>query len=280
MPTHAAAAGSGATGAATRGAVDARIRSNRRRRRMLLAAAGGVPGAVVGAVVGSLADPVVGAVVAVVVAVVVGIGLEHRATAFVLRVIGGHRIDASTAPRLANLVDGLCATCGVRPPALWLVPEPVPNACAVGRGPGHGVLVITSGLMDSLDIMEQEGVVAHELMHLKDHDAAVSELAVTVLAPLVWVTGRDRMVHRAVGKGREYRADQDAAAAVRSPRGLQHALQVMAGGAEPASTSVFAGHRWALTRWLWIDPMVGARGEPVVGALDATQVRSAALAEW
>jgi len=260
--------------------VDARIRSNRRRSLVLLAVAGGAPGAVAGAVVGIVAGPGVGAAVAVVVAVVVGLGVSRWAVGCVLRVIGGRRIDASGAPRLANLVDGLCATCGVRPPTLWLVPDPVPNACAVGRRPGHAVLVVTSGLLESLDTIDLEGVVAHELMHLKEDDAAASALAVTVLAPLVMITGWDRLVQRAVGKGREYRADQAAAMAVRSPRGLQHALETMVHAADPAPGSVFVGRRWALTRWLWIDPMVGTRHEPVIGDLDATQVRSAALAEW
>lgn len=279
-PTSAAATGAKRSEAATRSAFDTRIRSNLRRRRLLLIGAAGVPGAVAGLVLGFAVGPVAGVVAAVVVAAAVAIGVAHRANRYVLRVIGGRRIDGSDLPRLSNLVEGLCATCGVRPPGLWLVTDPVPNACSVGRGTGPAALVVTSGLLDALDLLELEGVVAHELMHLKCQDAAVSEAAVAVLAPLVRITGHDGIVHRALGRGREYRADQEAVSAVRSPRGLQRALEAMAGGAGPEPGSVFTGRRWALTRWLWIDPMVGSRGGPTLGVLDDTEVRSAALTEW
>lgn len=279
-PTSAAATGAHRSEAATRSDVDTRIRSNLRRRRLLLAGAAGVPGAVIGVVLGVVVGLVPGAVTAVAVAAVVGIGVHRWANRYVLTVIGGRRIEGAEVPRLANLVSGLCATCGVRPPDLWLVADPVPNACSVGTGTGRAALVVTSGLLDTLDTLELEGVVAHELMHLKSHDATVSEVAVVVLAPLVKITGRDGIIHRAVGKGREYRADQAAAAAVRSPRGLQRALESMVCGAEPDPGSVFTGRRWALTRWLWIDPMVGFRESPTMGVLDDTGVRSAALAEW
>jgi len=235
---------------------------------------------VVGVVIGLLVDPVAGAVGAVVVAAAVMVVLSLRATALALRVVGGHRIDAEEQPRLANLVEGLCATCGVPAPGLWLVDDPVPNACALGRRPGAAVLVVTSGLLDRLGLIELEGVVAHELMHVKCHDTAVSELAVTALYPLALAGGRARLVQAAVGRGREYRADQGAASMVRYPPGLRAALEAMGRGPAPAPGSVFEGRRWAATRWVWIDPMVGADGDATAGEIDATSVRSAALAEW
>ena len=71
-----------------------------------------------------------------------------------------------------------------------------------------------------------------------------------------------------------------AAATVRYPPGLHDALGPMEAGARPVAGSVFTGGRVAVTRWLWVDPMVGRPPAPVDGELDATAVRLDALAEW
>ena len=84
-----------------------------------------------------------------------------------------------------------------------------------------------------------------------------------------------------VGRSREYRADVVAASAVRFPRGLFDALRLMEQAPEPAGNSVFGPSRFGATRYVWIDPSVGHRADPVVpGDLDATSVRAAALSEW
>ena len=105
-------------------------------------------------------------------------------------------------------------------------------------------------------------------------------MAVAVLGPVVRATGNDGWVRKALGAGREYRADQLAALTVRYPPGLGDALEVLQRAPAPAPGSVFTGRRWLATRWLWIDPMVGARDAVTVGDLDATSVRRSALAEW
>jgi len=114
---------------------------------------------------------------------------------------------------------------------------------------------------------------------VKRGDAAVSAVAVTALAPLVFVTGSDQLVHWAMGRGREYLADQLATALVRYPPGLHDALALMESAPAPGPESVFNGRRFALTRWAWIDPMVAHRDASLVGDLDATPVRIAALDE-
>ena len=89
------------------------------------------------------------------------------------------------------------------------------------------------------------------------------------------------LLRRCVGEGREYRADIVGASAVRFPRGLLDALRLMEQAPAPAGNSVFGPARFAATRYVWIDPSVGHRDEPVaVGDLDATSVRAAALSEW
>jgi Zn-dependent protease with chaperone function len=258
---------------------DHEIRVNRRRAHLLAIGAGAVPGVVLLVVLG-LTVGIIGIVIGVVVAVVVAVVISRRATGIVLDIVGGHRLDEDTEPRLANVVDGLCATFGVPRPRLWLVDDPVPNACALGRRPSTAVLVVTSGLLDRLGLIETEAVVAHELAHVKRHDTAVSEVAVALCYPLAGARGADGLVHWAIGRGREYRADMVAAATVRYPPGLNDALRVLEEAPGPTPGSVFTGRRWRASRWMWIDPMVGSRDDPVEGELDATSVRRAALAEW
>jgi Zn-dependent protease with chaperone function len=84
-----------------------------------------------------------------------------------------------------------------------------------------------------------------------------------------------------VDQSREYRADIVGASAIRFPRGLLDALRLMEEAPPPAGNSVFGPARFPATRAVWIDPSVGARDQaPVVGDLDATSVRAAALSEW
>lgn len=263
------------------------VAANRRRVRRLNLAAGGAPGLVLGIVIGVVlgvtVGPVAGVVAAVVVlaavAVVVAGLVERRSGAAVLRLVGGGPADEDDYPRLANLVEGLCASFGVARPDLWVVDDAVPNACTVGLEKGRTVMVVTTGLL-GLGLIEMEGVVAHELAHVKRGDPAAASAAVAVLGPLVRATGNDRWLQRALGAGREYRADQLAALTVRYPAGLGDALEVLQQGPAPAPGSPFTGRRWTSTRWLWIDPMVGQRDAPVEGELDATSVRRSALAEW
>jgi heat shock protein HtpX len=258
----------------------ARVRANRRRVQVLCAGGALVPALVVGVVLGVVAGAVVGAVVAVVVMVVVAAALARRSLPIALGVIGGRAVADDDRPALANLVDGLSATVGVARPDLWLVDDAVPNACALAEPGGRGVLVVTTGLLDALGLIEMEGVVAHELAHLKRHDASASAVSIATAGLVARVTGRDELVHRAVGRGREYGADREAVLAVRYPPGLHDALEKMATGPGPAPGSPFSGGRWAATRWVWIDPMVGSVDRAPAGELDATGVRVAALAEW
>lgn len=258
---------------------DRRLQENLRRTALLCVAGGAGPGLIVGLAVGLTAGAVAGAVAGVVVLVVVALGLRRTAEPLALRVVGGVPAGEQVLPALVNLVDGLSATFGVRAPHLRLVDDPVPNACSVGGTRGRAVLVVTSGLVATLDLIEMEGVVAHELAHVKSHDAAVSAVAVATAGVLGRLTGTDRWLRLAVGAGREYDADRRAVLGVRYPPGLRDALAKLEVGPEPASGSVFTGGRWMATRWLWIDPMVGSRSTSHEGLLDATAVRRDALAE-
>jgi len=259
------------------------VARNRRKAFVLCAVPGVVTGAIVGVVVGLLISIVAGVVAAVVVAAVVATFLWRHAPTMVVAALQARPVPAGGAARLDNVVDGLCATMGLGPPALLVVEHRVPNAMALGRSPSASMLVVTSGLLDVLDVVALESVVAHELVHVKRGETAVSGAAVVSAALLSWIVPRPaELVHRWMGRGRELAADRRAAATVRYPPGLEAALVTMAG--EPNGHEGWPpgrGRMAASTRWLWIDPMVGIRGTVgLEGNLDATEVRAAALAEW
>ncbi|HMD46526.1 MAG TPA: M48 family metalloprotease [Acidimicrobiales bacterium] len=238
--------------------------------------AGAVPGAVLGLAAGLIGGIIAGVVVAVVVTVVVAVLVWRGSTGVVVRLVGAREPRPGEDDRLANLTDGLCATFGLRTPALMVVDDPVPNTCSLGRDAG-AVMIVTTGLLEDLGLIEMEGVVAHELAHLRRHDGLRAAVATTVLAPLARLTGHDGLLHRALGPGRQFEADQVAVEAVRYPPGLRHALAAMEAGPPPAAGSPFSARRLATTRWLWCDPMVGRRGDASIGDLDDTSVRVASL---
>ncbi len=259
---------------------EAEARANHRRAAQVCWTLAAVPGVILGVILAVVVSPIVGVVVLVVVTAAAGLVARGRATGAALRAIGARPASPDREARLANLTDGLCATMGLRPPRLLVVDDAVPNACAFGSSPGDAAVVVTTGLLAALELLELEGVLAHELSHLKRRDGELSAVVVSMLGPVARLTGNDHLVHWALGRGREYRADQLASFAVRYPAGLHDALAVLAAGPAPAAGSVFEERRLAATRWVWIDPMVGRRSAPPDGELDATTVRTAALAEW
>ena len=84
-------------------------------------------------------------------------------------------------PRLHNLVEGLCIAGGLPKPRLYVVDDPSPNAFATGRNPKHAAIAVTTGLLEKMNRVELEGVLAHELSHIKNYDILVSTLAVTLV---------------------------------------------------------------------------------------------------
>jgi Zn-dependent protease with chaperone function len=258
------------------------IRSNRQRAVMISLVLPVIVGVVLGAVVAVAVMPLVGLGVLVVVAVVWTLSTWRTASSSVIRAIGAEVSEEHDRPRLHNLVNGLCATMGLPTPAILVVDSPRPNAMAVGRDPKSASLVVTSGLDLALSLVELEGVLAHELVHIKRHDTVLSGTVVAAVAPLAVLIGTERAaarVHRLVGPGREFAADQRAATVVRYPVGLGSALRSMSVPSERApSWPPGTGRRAALTRWLWIDPTVPGDGDPAAdGELDDPAVRAAAL---
>ena len=219
----------------------------------------------------------------VVVGIVVWVICWRGAAGRVLRSINAHPLYEDDQPRIANMVDHLCASMGLPVPALYIVDDAPPNALALGRSPKAGVLVLTSGLLHGFEPVQLEGVLAHELTHIKQRDTALSTMAAAVALPVAGLLGGGgALVHQIAGRGREFHVDQEAVGVTRYPPGLRQALAAMAeevGQHPDGLLPMSSGGR--VTRWMWTVAL-GAPldGDSLVGELDAPAVRIAALSEY
>jgi heat shock protein HtpX len=195
--------------------------------------------------------------------------------------------------RYHNLVEGLCIAAGLPKPRLYVVDDPAPNAFATGRNPNHAAIAVTTGLLEKMNRVELEGVLAHELSHIKNYDILVSTLAivmlgvVTLLADLSfrfhWLSGHRRrgdngpgpqavlavvgvlliivgpiiarLMHFAITRRREQLADFSAVELTRYPPGLVSALEKLRDDA----TVVRSGSR--ATAHMWIEDPMAQRPE-------------------
>ena len=108
-----------------------------------------------------------------------------KSDAIALRVSRAQPADPVVYARYHNLVEGLCIASGLPKPRLYIVEDDAPNAFATGRNPQNAAIAVTSGLLAKLDRVELEGVLAHELAHIRNYDIAVQTLSVVMLGTLV-----------------------------------------------------------------------------------------------
>jgi heat shock protein HtpX len=103
---------------------------------------------------------------------------------------GAVRVNETQNPevfwRLAKIVKPLCDRMGLPMPKLWVTPERAPNAFATGRNPAHASVAVTAGLLDLMEDREIEGVLAHELGHVKNRDILTSSIAATIASAITW----------------------------------------------------------------------------------------------
>lgn len=225
------------------------IPGNRRRARLLLAAHALVLALLAGAVA-LLVLGAAAALVAVAVAVALTAGAAAAAPGAARRCCGGAPADPVTHARLHNLVESLCTAAGLPKPTLVVVDDPAPNCLALGRGPKAAVVVVTEGLLRALSRVELEGVLAHELSHVKSLDILPATLAVTLAAPL-----SPRLPRALLGSRREMLADLGGASLTRYPPALESALQRMREGGA-ITTSRLIAHLWE------VPPSILSPGEP------------------
>jgi heat shock protein HtpX len=139
----------------------------------------GILGAAIGILV-SRSVPLgilIGAAVAIVVDVIAW-SLAVRATIALTHAV---EVTPEQAKVLHNVIEGLCLRTGMPKPRVYIVDDPAPNAFSTGRNPKHAAIAVTTGLLERMNRVELEGVLAHELSHIRNYDVLVMTLAVTMV---------------------------------------------------------------------------------------------------
>jgi len=190
----------------------------------------------------------------------------------VLVMSSAHAVSLEDNKELYRLVENLCITAGLPVPKIYTIDDTAPNAFATGRDPQHAALVLTTGIIDKLEKVELEGVIAHELSHIGNHDILVDTIATVMVGIIVLLAdwfmrwsifgGRRRsndndsnqiqlvitiaaiilailapifatLLQLAISRKREFLADADGAMLTRYPEGLASALEKIAQDTEP-----------------------------------------------
>ena len=209
-------------------------------------------------------------IITIVVATVYALIQYFAASSQALMVSGAHEIRKSDNPRLYRIVENLSITTGTPMPKVYIIDDPAPNAFATGRDPQHASVAATTGLLDIMTDSELEGVMAHELGHVRNYDIRVSMIvfglvvAIGFLADMflrfAWFGGGNRnnnggggnpivmvigiaamiiapllatLIQLAVSRQREYLADATGALTTRHPDALASALEKLAAYGRP-----------------------------------------------
>jgi heat shock protein HtpX len=200
-----------------------------------------------------------GAIVALLVAAGMNLFTFWNADSIVLKMHGAREVDARSCPEFVGLVQGLARRANLPAPRTYIIDSPHPNAFATGRDPQHAAVAATTGLLGLLDRDEIEGVMAHELAHIRHRDTLIMTMTATIAGAISMLAnfgmffggGRDRdggqvlasilavfvapfaamIVQMAISRHREYGADAGAAEISGKPRALASALAKLAHGA-------------------------------------------------
>ncbi|MDH3283145.1 MAG: M48 family metalloprotease [Acidobacteriota bacterium] len=146
-----------------------------------------------------------GAILAFVLAAVMNIGAYWFSDKLVLERYKARGVSAGSLPRLEAIVDGLVARANLPRPRLFVIPRAQPNAFATGRNPDHAVVAVTEGLLRSMSDEELEGVVAHELAHVKHRDILIASVAATLAGAVMLLASMARWGALLGGFGRDRR---------------------------------------------------------------------------
>jgi heat shock protein HtpX len=169
---------------------------------------------------------------------------------------GARPVSRDQLPRLYAVMERLAAKANLPVPKLYVIPEAAPNAFATGRNPRHASVAVTEGLLQLMNDDELEGVIAHELSHVRNYDILISSVAATLAGAITWIghfgmwfgggsRDRDRsggagilglvllilapigamLLQLGLSRQREFSADETGARMVGQPYGLMSALQ-------------------------------------------------------
>jgi len=200
----------------------------------------------VGALLAILAGPVL-IVAAGIVALVLAVVAYLYADRVVLRLSHARPASLDDEPRYHNLVEGLCVSAGLPKPDLYVIDDAVPTSFATGRNPNHAAIVVTTGLLQKLSRVELEGIVAHELSHIRANDTLVTGLGTALVGLPLMPAGAlaDRLLASLVGRARERDADLGGVRLTRYPPGLAAALEkVRRDGPPVLPASRATAHLW------------------------------------
>ncbi len=212
-----------------------------------------------------------GVFIAAIIAIVMSFGSYYYSDKIVLTMSRAQLASNEEYPHLYNVVEGLAIAAGIPKPKVYVIDDPAPNAFATGRDPEHSAVAVTTGLLQKLNREELEGVVAHELSHIRNYDIRLMTLTVVMVGVVAllsdWLLrsffwgGRRRrdnqggyiglilmvlglllavlspiiaqLIKMALSRQREFLADASAAMLTRYPPGLAHALEKIATDNEP-----------------------------------------------
>ncbi|MGE5285210.1 MAG: zinc metalloprotease HtpX [Actinomycetota bacterium] len=189
-------------------------------------------------------------------AVVMNVGSYWFSDKIVLRMYNAREVTESESPQLHGIVRRLATAAGVPMPKVYVLPEESPNAFATGRDPAHAAVAATEGILRVLSPEELEGVLAHEMAHVRNRDILIGTVAATLAGAIMMLAnmarfaaifgGRDdregggglqllvmailaplgaMMVQMAVSRSREYLADETGARFCGKPEALARALE-------------------------------------------------------
>jgi heat shock protein HtpX len=199
-----------------------------------------------------------GLMFALILAAVMNLGSYFFSDKIALSMSGAQPIARDENPRIYQIIERLAAKANIPAPKIYFIPSDSPNAFATGRNPSHASVAVTRGILEVCDDAEIEGVLAHELAHVKNRDILISAVAATVAGAITMVArmvyyaelfgfggGRsdDRrggalsalammivaplaamLIQMAISRSREYEADATGAAITGNPQGLARAL--------------------------------------------------------
>jgi heat shock protein HtpX len=118
---------------------------------------------------------------------------------------GAQPVSREQLPRLYEVMERLAAKASIPVPRLYVIPEAAPNAFATGRNPQHASVAVTQGLLELMNDEELEGVIAHELSHVRNYDILTSSIAATIAGAVTYLAsmGRWAMLFGGFGRGRD-----------------------------------------------------------------------------
>jgi len=133
---------------------------------------------------GSTQGAIVVTIGAVVLGLVLSVGSYFGGDAIVLGTSGAKEVDATTAPQLMNVVQEMAISAGVPMPKVYIIEDTAPNAFATGRDPQHASVAVTTGILQKLDREELQGVLGHELSHVRNFDIRFSLLVAVLVGSI------------------------------------------------------------------------------------------------